>query len=229
MSGKIYTTAIILAAGLGTRMRSEITKQQMKICGRSVLYRSAFAFEHAELVDSIIVVCREEELEFAKAELSGLAKINSFVVGGKTRSESAEHGFLAASGADFVAIHDAARCMITPSEIDRVISVAHTCGAASATSPITDTVKMVDGSGTVIKTVSRDGLRAAGTPQVFSAENYRMAISASRGAAVTDDNMMAELAGIPVKCVDVDCHNFKITTRDDIEYAEFLIERGYAE
>ena len=57
MSGKIYTTAIILAAGLGTRMRSEITKQQMKICGRSVLYRSAFAFEHAELVVLAVIVC----------------------------------------------------------------------------------------------------------------------------------------------------------------------------
>ena len=229
MDCKFKTAAIILAAGLGTRMKSDTTKQKMQICGKSVLFRTVKAFERASFVDGIVVVCREEEREFAKNELSEFLKIKAIVTGGKERSDSAKNGFLACDGFDFVAVHDAARCMITPSEIDKVISAAHSFGAASAVRRVNDTVKLVNGDSVIEKTVPRESLRFAETPQVFSYRIYEKALGANAKNRVTDDNMMAEMIGAEIKAVEIDCYNFKITTHADIEYAQFLVEKGYAE
>ena len=227
MEGNFKTVAIILAAGIGSRMKSDTTKQKMKICGKSVLLRTALAFEGAKSVDGIVIVCRSEELDFAKAELEGLEKIIDFVPGGATRRDSAMAGFLASRCADFVAIHDAARCMITSGAIDSVIAAAHKYGAASAVGAVNDTVKLVNGDGVIEKTVPRDSLRLAQTPQVFSRGIYEKA-QKTKENGITDDNMMAELVGAQIKTVTLDCYNFKITTQADIEYAQFLVEKGYA-
>lgn len=227
MNDGCFTTAVILAAGLGTRMMAKTTKQQMKICGESVLFRAVRAFEEAEKINAIVAVCREDELDFAKEELKTFKKLTDIVVGGSDRRQSAKRGFDACHGADFVAIHDAARCMITPECVDEVVSAAHKHGAASAVGQVVDTVKLLNSDGAIEKTVPRDGLCFAQTPQVFSSEIYKRALDASEGIAVTDDNMMAELINARIKAVEVGGYNFKITTWKDIEYAEFLIEKGY--
>ena len=117
---KQHTTAIILAAGSGTRMKSDVTKQFMLINGTSVLDRSIAAFDSAETVDEIIVVARECEIESVLESCKANKPIR-VVAGGKNRAESARNGFNALSPATrFVAIHDAARCLILPSEIDLV-------------------------------------------------------------------------------------------------------------
>ena len=227
MDSELKTVAIILAAGIGSRMKSDTTKQKMQICGKSVLLRTALAFENAKSVDGIVVVCRKDELDFAKAELFGLKKVMDFVPGGETRRDSARAGFSASRGADFVAIHDAARCMITPDAIDSVVTAAHKHGAASAVGAVNDTVKLVNADGIIEKTVPRDSLRLAQTPQVFSREIYKKAQNTVENG-ITDDNMMAESVGAQIKTVTLDCYNFKITTHADIEYAQFLLEKGYA-
>ena len=229
MDSKLKTVAIILAAGIGSRMKSDTTKQKMQICGKSVLLRTALAFENTKSVDGIVVVCRKEELDFAKAELFGLKKVMDFVPGGETRRDSASAGFSASRGADFVAIHGAARCMITPEAIDSVVTAAHKHGAASAVGAVNDTVKLVNADGIIEKTVPRESLRFAETPQVFSYRIYEKALGANAKNRVTDDNMMAEMIGAEIKAVEIDCYNFKITTHADIEYAQFLVEKGYAE
>ena len=226
MTDKKFTSAIILAAGIGSRMRSDTTKQRMTPLGVSVLLRAAMAFDKAVLVDELVVVCREEELDFARAELSSLSKPVRLTVGGKTRRDSAECGFLAVSeSAELVAIHDVARCLINPEEIDAVIAAAASHGAASAVGRVTDTVKTLDSEGFITSTIPRDTLRVAQTPQVFSREIYEKAIEASRDTEVTDDNMMAELIGVRVLGVEIGSHNFKITTREDLELAEFILAR----
>ncbi len=230
MSGGAFTSAVILAAGMGTRMKSETTKQRMKISGKSILLRSVEAFDRASEIDEIIVVCGEGEVEFAKNETRGIQKLRAVVVGGKTRRESAERGFKSVSSeCKFVAIHDAARCMIRSEQIDEVVKAAYIHGAASAVSLVTDTVKVLDGDGMICNTVSRDSLRFAATPQVFSSELYRTALEFKGENNVTDDNMLVELLGHTVFPVDTGEYNFKITTRRDLEYAEFLIERGYVD
>ena len=229
MSKNLSTVAVILAGGLGTRMRSEITKQKMKICGRSILWRTVRAFESAHSIDGIVVVSRAEEIDFFKEELREFSKIIAFTSGGETRRDSAKNGFALCGDFDFVAIHDGARCMIRPDDIDEIVGAAKIHGAASAVGRINDTVKLVDADGIIKETVPRDYLRAAETPQVFSSELYEKALGASEGRGVTDDNMMAELVGAKIAAVETAGYNFKITTPSDVEYAEFLIERGYSE
>ena len=228
MSKENFTSALILAAGIGSRMRSDTTKQKMQIMGKSVLLRTALAFDAAKCVDELVVVCRKDEMDFAKSELSTVKKPVRIVEGGNTRQESAACGLLAVSfDARFVAVHDAARCMVTSKLIDEVASCAYVHRAASAVALVTDTVKALDENGMIISTVPRDTLRAAQTPQIFEKALYEEAQSAARDKAVTDDNMMLEFIGVPVYPVVSEEHNFKITTKKDIEYAEFLIRGGY--
>ena len=217
--------AIILAGGIGSRMRSDTTKQRMTIFGKTVLYRAVEAFQLCQDVDSIVVVSREEEIDFAREELAGIDKQHRIVPGGAVRAESARAGFAAIpDGTAFVAIHDAARPMISPEAISGVIAAAKSTGAATAVSVVTDTIKRVDDNGMIVETLSRDTLRRAETPQIFSVSLYKRACEACGAAAsVTDDNMMLESIGVPVKTVDVGRTNIKITTPEDIKYIEFLL------
>ena len=227
MENKFSTAVIILAAGVGSRMNSDITKQRMSVFGKSVLLRAVLAFERARSVEEIVVVCREDEIDFVKAELSRISKLKKTVVGGESRSRSARNGFYAVSeNMKFVAIHDAARCLISPELIDRTVYAAWEYGAASLVGRVFDTVKKVDDDGFIKTTVDRNSLRLAQTPQVFEKSLYEKALLKSECTDVTDDNMMLELIGASVYAVEADGYNFKITTRSDIEYAEFLIGKG---
>ena len=115
---KYNVSAIILAAGSGTRMNAETTKQQLLVAGKTVLRRSLEAFEACGDITSIVVVTRDGEEKFAKEQSWGISKVCNIVIGGKTRAESAKIGFEAiATNTDLVAIHDAARCLITPDGI----------------------------------------------------------------------------------------------------------------
>lgn len=221
------TAAIILAGGSGTRMGTGITKQRLSLLGKSLLHRSALAFSECPDIDSITVVVRSDEVEFAVAELEGLPKVHAIVTGGDTRAKSAECGFMAIpEDSDFVAIHDAARPLIKPSDISLVVRTAYEFGAASAVSQVTDTVKAVDDKGVITSTLKRDALRRAQTPQVFSVALYKRALAEKGDTDPTDDNMLVERLGEPVRGVDIGGYNIKITTPIDLKYAEFLLFSG---
>ena len=223
-------TAVILAAGSGTRMNASGTKQLMKICGESVVHRSVRAFCECAAVDGIVVVCRREETDIVRTDLSDMiGKPIVCVEGGKSRAESARLGFEAAFDADFVAIHDAARCLITSDMIERVIDAAIEYGASTAAAPITDTVKLVRADGCIERTVPRAGLYGAQTPQIFSREIYSRMLDADLSESeITDDNIMAERLGINVRIVDIGAENFKITTMADLDLAEYKIRKNEA-
>lgn len=214
--------AIILAAGDGRRMAAEEKKQFLALRGISVLERAVGAFCESSMISSLIVVLSKEDIPRAQASLSRFTKPISFVVGGKTRAESARLGFAAACDADFVAFHDAARCLITQRDLERVICTAIEHGAATAATKITDTVKETDSEASIKRTVPRDNLWAASTPQVFAYADYERAI-ASFSADVTDDNMLLERIGASVRCVETLDENIKITTQRDIAYAEYVL------
>ena len=222
--------AVILAGGSGSRMNSETTKQRMIIAGQSVIRRTVEVFDSCCDVDKIIVVARREEIEYMRAELSGICKLVAVVQGGATRAESSYRGLCAVEGAcTLVAIHDAARCLITAAGISRVIAAAREHGAATAAAPVTDTLKLVGTDGAIIDTVDRRSIFAVQTPQVFECISLRAAFDSapSRGAEITDDNMIYETAGGRVYTVDVGCDNFKITTPRDLLLAELgLKERS---
>ena len=221
---KHFVTAVILAAGNGSRMDSNITKQRITLLGESILRRTVKAFESCSLIDQIVVACRSDEIDWAKEELKDISKPISIVNGGKTRAESSFNALKTVPlDSDFIAIHDAARCLITEQNIKDVVKEAFVCGAATAGTIVTDTVKQCS-NGFVEKTIPRDNLFFAHTPQVFSRKLYEVAInSACLDEGYTDDNMLLEKNGIEISAVNTGKQNIKITTTEDLSYAEFIL------
>lgn len=221
-----FVSAVILAAGAGTRMMSDITKQRMIICGMTVLQRCVSVFDSTDSVSEIIVVASEGELKLIESDLLSIKikKPYKIVCGGSSRQESARRGFDAISAeSDFVAIHDGARCLVTSELVESAVFSAVTHGAATLALKVTDTVKIAD-AGFIKATQDRDALYFAQTPQVFSVGLYRRALSNSV-CSVTDDNMLVEMLGERIFIVDSTRDNIKITTPDDIGYAEYVINK----
>ncbi len=219
--------ALILAAGVGSRMGADITKQKMLLNGRSIISRAVGTFFECECIEGIVVVGREEELDYLGSELSPYSdKIHAIVAGGKARFDSAKNGFLALpDGVTHVAIHDGARPLVTEAAIKEVVDCAVKYGAATDAGLIYDTVKRIDESGIILSTLDRRELVGARTPQVFDATVYARALeNAGNGEGITDDNMMVEAIGVSVRAVVTIDPNPKITTMDDLKYADFLLK-----
>ena len=228
---KFNTAAIILAGGTGSRMQSDKTKQFIDILGKTVLERTVLAFDKCELINEIVVVVREGEESDAITLINKLNISKSFktVIGGACRAESAKNGFLAISqDTDFVAVHDAARCLITPEMIDKVVKMAYKTSAATAVCSVSDTVKQVDKDGKIVATIPRETVFRAQTPQVFSKDVYNRALIRCEDlSAITDDNMLLENIGADIYAVDLGYNNIKITTQEDLRLAKnILTERG---
>ncbi|MBR2930992.1 MAG: 2-C-methyl-D-erythritol 4-phosphate cytidylyltransferase [Clostridia bacterium] len=220
--------AILLAGGSGTRMGTGVAKQWAEIGGCSVLCRVLRAFEGCPDIDDIVLVVRAGEEESARAETEGISKLRSVVEGGAYRAESARLGFLAiGEDVSHVAIHDVARPFITPNAISAVVREAKRTGAATAVSRIHSTVKRLEADGRIGETLDRDSLVFAETPQAFSVELYEKALShCVLSERITDDNMLMESIGVRAVSVDVGTGNIKITTPEDLRYAEFLCQKG---
>lgn len=151
----------------------------------------------------------------------------TLVAGGATRSESVSRGLAAVASADVVAIHDAARPLVSAGLVGRVLSVGREAGPVIPVLEIADTVKRVvgtDGS-EVAATLDRSELRAAQTPQVFPLSLIRELHerASASGATTPDDAVLAELAGIPVQAVPGERRAFKITRGEDLDLAEWLV------
>ena len=226
MDKKPHVTAIILAAGSGSRMGVDVTKQRINILGESLLRRSVSAFSSCDKITDIVVVCRADELEWARSETKGISKLFALIPGGKTRAESAKIGFNSTpSDTEYVAIHDGARCLVTPEIISKVVDAALEKGAATAGSMLTDTVKRID-AGMINKTIPRESLFAAHTPQIFKRDLDERALeNSSSDEQITDDNMLLELLGVRVCPVDTGNENIKITKAEDIALAEYILKR----
>lgn len=222
------TSAIILAAGLGSRMGSTETKQTLMLFGKTVLGRCLDAFEHSSHVDSLVIVYREGEFDFVNKECHCLKKPFTLVKGGNCRAESAALGFsVVADAAEYVMIHDAARCLVTPDDIALVAESAYRYGAATASRPVTDTVKKCDDKGVITDTISRSELRLVQTPQAFARDVYSEALRSVSllDDSITDDNMLVEKIGVHPHCVITSAENIKITAPEDLALAEFIIKK----
>lgn len=223
------TAAIIVASGSSTRMGEGISKQMIMLDGIPVVARTIMAFDACECIKEIIVVAREDEF-YLYRELQRLYKFKKLVrlvAGGKTRQDSVKNGFRAISrGTKFVAIHDGARCLITPEQIETICSEAYKNGCATAATRAVDSVKISNGKNRFIdKSANRNHIWLAQTPQVFRAETYEMALRAAErdGLEVTDDNSLVENLGVSIKLVECGRANLKITTQDDIPMALAII------
>jgi 2-C-methyl-D-erythritol 4-phosphate cytidylyltransferase len=222
--------AVIVAAGASSRMNLKISKQFFPLLGVPAVARTISSFEAAREIKSIVIVCRPEDREQMEivARGCGAEKIAAIVPGGDTRQQSASAGAKAVpEGTEWLAVHDGARPLVRPEEIDACVADARQCGASALAVPVKDTIKLADGSGFIASTPRRDLLWAVQTPQVFRRELYEDAMrrAETEGMDYTDDCQLLEHAGVKVHLCRGSYENIKLTTQDDIIAAEAILRR----
>ena len=196
-------TAVVLAAGKGSRMGTKIQKQYLEICGKPVLYYSLAAFAASPIIDEIILVTGEGKTDYCRKniiEAYGITKVNKIVVGGKERYESVYKALREIEPEGYVFIHDGARPFVDESIIERTYQAVKEYRACVAGMPSKDTVKIVD-------------------------ENDLME-NEENEKGITDDAMVVErMENCAVKLVEGSYENIKITTPEDLILAESLIKK----
>lgn len=218
---------IVPAAGSGTRMRLAAlgpSKQYLPFGTGTVLTTTLQALWQVDLLAGLVVVVPEADVARVTQELQTLPFAPSLqvVAGGTMRQESVYRGLEALPGdAEYVLVHDGVRPLVTPGVIERVVEAARTHGAATAGVPITDTVKRADSDGVITETVDRAGLWSIQTPQAFRVDLLWDAHRAAQqqGTQFTDDAGMVEAIGRPVRVVEGDPRNIKLTRPDDLRLA----------
>lgn len=215
-------TAIILAAGMATRMKGT-NKQLLSLGGMPVILRSALNFQNTPEVTEIIIAARKDDLETIGriCRENGVTKMKKVCEGGDTRSRSAEIAFAFAGETDVTAIHDGARPFAAPQLISAVINSAMEHRAAIAAVAVKDTIKAVK-DGFIEATPDRSTLWSAQTPQAFHSSLYGEMLKMGEA---TDDAQLAERLGVRVKIVEGSYNNIKITTPEDIFAGESIIEK----
>jgi 2-C-methyl-D-erythritol 4-phosphate cytidylyltransferase len=221
-------SAIIVAAGGSRRMGFD--KLFAPIAGKSVLAHSINAFERADSVTEIIVVARPDRHDEVKEILGreNFNKVRSIVAGGEHRQDSVGAGLEGLhESARYVAVHDAARPLITPQQIERVYDVSRTHGAAASAEPVTDTLKRADVDLGVTGSVDRHQLFAMQTPQIFETKLLRDAYRTvfDQHIVVTDEVSAVEWLGRKIFLVPNEDLNFKITYPQDLPLAEFVLNQ----
>ena len=227
-------TAIVLAAGSGSRMKSKTKKQFMEIKGKPVIWYSLFEFEKSR-VDEIILVTGKEDIDYCKKEIVekyNLKKIKNVVAGGSERYESVYNGLKEVTG-NIVLIHDGARPLINNEIIERSIEGTIKSDACVVGVPVKDTIKRANKEGYIIDTPNRSELWITQTPQSFKTDLVKMAYKKMKEELekgnttlnITDDAMVVEeFTTNQVRFVRGDYKNIKVTTPEDIDIAELFIE-----
>ena len=217
------TTAIVLAGGSGSRMKTKTKKQYLLVEGKPVLWYSLHAFEESPLIDAVILVCGAGEEAACReqfVEKFGFRKVEAIVAGGKERYHSVHAGLLAAHGCDLVLIHDGARLATHP--------------ACVVGMPVKDTIKMSTEDGCVAQTLPREKLWTIQTPQAFSYplikdaydKMIRMEEDGCLDVKITDDAMVAEyISKTPVRLIEGSYNNIKITTPEDLVFASAVVHK----
>ena len=225
------TSAIIVAAGKGTRMGANIDKLFLELAGRPVIAHTWQRFNDADCIDEIVLVVRDG-MQGAFSELAeqfGLKKPFRFAPGGKERQDSVWNGLEQLSAhAKIVAIQDGARPVTDEPLILATVGAARDMGAAVAAQRVTDTIKESKDGQTISRHLERKELWAVQTPQTFRVDVIRRALAAVRekNLSVTDDTAACELIGQPVKLVESATPNPKVTVAADLNFIESLLKKS---
>jgi len=239
MLAAMSVAALVLGAGRGTRFRASLAgpaggvlpKAFVPLAGRSLLARSLSTLAESPGIDRVQPVLAAAGLAAwpeVRREVGQREAIQEPVVGGEERQDSVREGLRALpAGTRHVAVHDAARPLVSRADVARVVTAGVAAGAALLAVPLRDTLKRVDAGGRVLETPSRTGCWAAQTPQVFRVDWLWEALdrAAAEGVQGTDDAELVARLGFPVEIVAGDPQNFKITTREDLRLAEAWIRQ----
>jgi 2-C-methyl-D-erythritol 4-phosphate cytidylyltransferase len=214
--------AIIVAAGSGKRFGSRVPKQFLNLNGSPMFLWSVEAFASIKSFKQIIVVVPSDMVEFLSLKYkTGFV----CVAGGNERFDSVRSGLaLVGDYIDFIAVHDAARPLVSKKDILSVLYKAAKTKAAVAVEKIKDTIKLVSAGGNILKTLDRTVLRNAQTPQIFKKELLKEAYSGKMFVGMTDDSQLVENLKIKVSAVETKFPNFKITTKQDFELAKKILK-----
>lgn len=221
---------LIPAAGMGRRMGSNRNKLLLTLLGKPLLAWTLLAAEASHEISWIGIVGQPADFSDFKTILTDLAltKPLLLIVGGETRQESVYNGLQALpDDAERVLIHDGARCLATPQLLDRCTAVLQECQGLIAAVPVKDTIKVVDETGVIEDTPDRSKLWAAQTPQGFEVKTLKQCHEQGRnfGWEVTDDAALFERCGLPVRIVEGEETNLKVTTPVDLAIAEFILRQ----
>lgn len=222
-------SVIVVAAGKGSRMKSSVNKQFMKLKGKAVLQHTIETFLEVEEIDEMVVVLSKEDVAlFQSLDFSGKEKVK-IAFGGRERYFSVRNGLeQVRADADVILVHDGARPFVTKEEIKSVISCAKRDGACILAMKVKDTIKEVDGE-VVVNTPKRDHLYAVQTPQGFRGEIlrevYAMDFAMFGDWVPTDDASLVERQGYPIKITEGSPNNIKITTPIDLLLGELILEQ----
>ncbi len=238
VAGQAGAVGLVLAAGRGERLGQEAPasgKAFLTLHGRPLLFWSLRAFEESEALTAVVVVAPPGEEERAKGVAAAAGgKVQAIVAGGAHRQDSLGAGLEAIAelvGADLpgedhlVAVHDAARPLVRPIDVSRVVYAAERRGAAILAVPVKETVKVVGAKDRIIETPNRERLWLAQTPQVARASILRSALKRARdeGRVSTDEAALLEALEIRVQVVLGDYGNLKVTTPEDVILADCLL------
>jgi 2-C-methyl-D-erythritol 4-phosphate cytidylyltransferase len=221
-------SVIIPAAGQGTRMGSSTPKQYLLLKGQPILHHTLLAFETSALVDSVTLVVPKNDLDQARKKWD-YKIVKNIVAGGKERQDSVYNGFKALDpDTDIVIVHDGVRPFVNANMIGRSIEVAEKYGAAIVAIPVSDTIKQVDETNFVTRTVDRNGLWRVQTPQAFQyqvlGEAFEKAVNDSYYG--TDEGSLLEHAGKKLKIIMGSELNIKITRPEDLILGEGILNSG---
>ena len=224
--------AIVLAGGSGSRMKSDTPKQYMVLREKPVLYYSLRTFSQLDYIDGVIlVVSSNDDISYVKREIIDkyqVEKVKDITVGGEERYYFVYNGLKCIDEADYVMIHDSARCLIDTDTIDRVYEEVRRSNAVVAAVPVKDTIKRSDDKGYAAETLNRAQLWQIQTPQAFDFDlimnAYRTMMADGNRTGITDDAMVVErYTDTKVKLVMGDYRNLKITTPEDMIIAETFL------
>ncbi|MBR4284264.1 MAG: 2-C-methyl-D-erythritol 4-phosphate cytidylyltransferase [Anaerotignum sp.] len=226
---KPICTAVIVAAGKGRRMGTEVSKQFLPLGGKEILAHSVEKFEKADNIRNIVLVTGEDSLQDVRdmAQEYGWKKITSVVAGGKERQDSVWNGLQAVSSdTEIVLIHDGVRPFVTEGILNHSIETAVEMGGCVAGVPAKDTIKVCNNENIAIATPDRSTLWQVQTPQTFQKELIIQAYQKAKaeGFVGTDDASLAEYSGCPVKVIMGSYRNIKITTKEDLLIGEAFLK-----
>lgn len=222
--------AVIVAAGKGVRMNRTTSKQYLELVGVPLLSITLKAFDKCSLIDKIILVVPSGDIGFCMEKIinpSGIQKTVIPVAGGLKRQDSVYNGLLSVDEKkSTVVIHDGVRPFVSPSSIEECIREAVLHGACILGLPASDTLKLADGSGYIEKTLERDSVWLAQTPQAFDYSLIKKAhdIARKEGFRGTDDASLVERLGEKVRIIRGSINNIKITTPEDLAIARVILQ-----
>lgn len=220
-------SAIIVCAGSSSRMNGQ-DKMLLKLGDTNVMGMSMLSYEKCKSIKDIVVVTKESLVSVVKktAEELGITKLTNVAIGGETRQQSVMNGLkLIDKDTAMIAVHDGARPLVEPENIEKTIADARIFGGAVLGVPVKDTIKVVE-DGLIVDTPYRPKLYITQTPQVFKRRLYFEAVdfAMANGLDFTDDCQLAESIGAKVYMTVGDYKNIKITTAEDIRIADAIMD-----